>query len=207
MLWYVALLCFECKFNRRLTYCTFKVSSCHVTNKKMLALLWCAHEPVRGGIDMVYVHSHTISHPHEPIFHPYHSDIDKEDARPSCFTSTHVVPAGSKVHLEEWMSERSKSTSAWMGSLCSQALLLCWQENKCPITPPCDGAHRTDDDEVVWKQCDSAGPSLNNYFLTSSCKSDECVTRPTEYNSRLPPCVQMRKSDGDFSKGNRVSHC
>lgn len=134
--------------------------------------------------------------------------IRKMPARPSCFTSTHVVPAESKVHLEEWMSERSKSTSAWMGSLCSRALLLCWQENKCPIPPPCDGAQGTYD-EVVWKQSDSAGPSLNNYFLTSSCKSDECVTRPTEYknNSRLPPCVQMRKSDGDFSKGDRVSHC
>lgn len=53
----------------------------------------------------------------------------------------HVVPAKSKVQFKEWMNEQSKSTNAWMGSLFSQALLLCWQENKSLITPPCEGAH------------------------------------------------------------------
>lgn len=90
----------------------------------------------------VCIRSHMISLLREAIFHSYHANTDKEDARPLGFRSTHVVPAKSKVHLKEWMSEQSKSTSAWMGSLFSRALLLCWQENKSQvITPPCEGAH------------------------------------------------------------------
>lgn len=106
-------------------------------NVRVTLVCMCMRREKQG----VCVHSHMISLLREAIFHPYHSNIDKEDARPLCFTSTHVVPAESKVHLKEWMSERSKSTSAWMGSLFSQALLLYWQEDKSLITPPCDGAH------------------------------------------------------------------
>lgn len=67
--------------------------------------------------------------------YPFQSSADKEDTRPVCYISTHVVPLKSKVHLKDWMSVQSKSTSGWMGCLFGQALLLCWQENRSQITP------------------------------------------------------------------------
>lgn len=125
-----------------------------------------------------------ISHPHEAIFHPYHSNIDKDNSRPLCFTSTVVVPAKSKVRLKEWMSEQSKSTSAWMGSLFSRALLLCGQENKSLITLPCEVAHalRGHQDRWWWGLWGGL-KTRNNDFFTSSYNSDECVTKTS--------CVQV----------------
>lgn len=69
------------------------------------------------------------------LSHPFQSSADKEDTRPVCYISTHVVPLKSKVHLKDWMKVQSKLTSGWMGSLFGQALLLCWQENRSQITP------------------------------------------------------------------------
>lgn len=100
------------------------------------------------------------------------------------------MPEKSEVHLKEWMSEQSRSTSAWMGSLFGQALPLCWQENKSLIAPPCEGTHALcshipsgqmmmsaprwpeNSTELAWTR---APNGTNTYFLTSSCNSDECV--------------------------------
>lgn len=124
-----------------------------------------------------------ISHPHEVIFHPRHANTDKEAPRLLCFTSTFVVPARSKVHLKEWMSEASRSTGAWMGSLSSCALLLCGQESKSLNNSlwSCSYVIRTEDEEdseVAQKQR-RPGITRNNDFLHSSSNSEECVTRQT----------------------------
>lgn len=35
------------------------------------------------------------------LSHPFQSSADKEDTRPVCYISTHVVPLKSKVHLKD----------------------------------------------------------------------------------------------------------
>lgn len=171
------------------------------------------------GVDRACVHSHIqYFFCHEAIFHPYHSKItkiDKDDARPVCFTSTHVVLAKGKVHFRERMSEQSKSTSVWMNPLFSQTLLLCWQQNKSLLAPPSlkeleSFAATYHQDRwwwLLWGGLNSCPNGTNNYFLTSSCNSDECVTSPMgcKYNLHLPPCSNEEEIFLAV-KGKRVSH-
>lgn len=95
--------------------------------------------------------THTISLLREAIFLPYHSNLDKEDARPLCFTSTHAAAAKEQSPPQR-VNERGKQIDKCMNGLLVKAGLYSCVDRKEQISD--HSTHliqphtiRTDDDE------------------------------------------------------------